>query len=160
MPPQTTVQAGIPRVSDHLSRDPRSLLGRMRVGDRRRPARTSPSPAALMNSQEIETASAKIPLVVLIWADGVYGLIEWKMDLEPGEHYNVTFTDPDVVKSAECFGANGYRISSAGACCRHRELHSARRVCPPIVHGPTRRDYGVTPAGHGDSGAGDPPLRR
>lgn len=35
------------------------------------------------------------------------------MDLELGEHYNVTFTDPDVVKYAESFGANGYRISSA-----------------------------------------------
>jgi acetolactate synthase-1/2/3 large subunit len=36
------------------------------------------------------------------------------MDLGLGEHYNVTFTDPDVVKYAESFGANGYRISSAG----------------------------------------------
>jgi hypothetical protein len=36
------------------------------------------------------------------------------MDLELGEHYNVTFTDPDAVKYAESFGANGYRISSAG----------------------------------------------
>ena len=38
-----------------------------------------------MNSQEIETAvREQIPVVVLIWADGVYGLIEWKMDLELG----------------------------------------------------------------------------
>ncbi|MDT5303857.1 MAG: acetolactate synthase large subunit [Mycobacterium sp.] len=36
------------------------------------------------------------------------------MDLELGEHYNVTFTDPDVVKHAESLAANGYRISSAG----------------------------------------------
>ena len=36
------------------------------------------------------------------------------MDLELDEYYDVTFTDPDVVKYAESFGANGYRISSAG----------------------------------------------
>ncbi|MEZ0049338.1 acetolactate synthase-1/2/3 large subunit [Mycobacterium sp. MAA66] len=70
--------------------------------------------AFLMNSQEIETAvRERIPLVVLIWEDGGYGLIEWKMDLELGEHYYVGFTNPDVVKYAESFGAKGYRINSA-----------------------------------------------
>ena len=44
--------------------------------------------AFLMNSQEIETAVREhIPLVVLIWEDGGYGLIESKMDLELGDHY-------------------------------------------------------------------------
>ena len=70
--------------------------------------------AFLMNSQEIETAvRERIPLVVLIWEDGGYGLIEWKMDLELGEHYYVKFGNPDVVKYAESFGAKGYRINSA-----------------------------------------------
>ena len=70
--------------------------------------------AFLMNSQEIETAvREKIPLVVLIWEDGGYGLIEWKMDLELGAHYYVKFGNPDVVKYAESFGAKGYRINSA-----------------------------------------------
>lgn len=70
--------------------------------------------AFLMNSQEIETAvREKIPLVVLIWEDGGYGLIEWKMDLELGEHHYVSFGNPDVVKYAESFGAKGHRISSA-----------------------------------------------
>jgi len=70
--------------------------------------------AFLMNSQEIETAvREKIPLVVLIWEDGGYGLIEWKMDLELGNHYYVKFGNPDVVKYAESFGAKGYRINSA-----------------------------------------------
>ena len=54
--------------------------------------------AFLMNSQEIETAvRERIPLVVLIWEDGGYGLIEWKMDLELGEHYYVKFGNPDIV---------------------------------------------------------------
>ena len=70
--------------------------------------------AFLMNSQEIETAvRERIPLVVLIWEDGGYGLIEWKMDLELGEHYYVRFGNPDVVTYAESFGAKGYRINSA-----------------------------------------------
>jgi acetolactate synthase-1/2/3 large subunit len=70
--------------------------------------------AFLMNSQEIETAvRERIPLVVLIWEDGGYGLIEWKMDLELGEHHYVKFGNPDIVKFAESFGAKGYRIKSA-----------------------------------------------
>ncbi|MDT5091492.1 MAG: acetolactate synthase large subunit [Mycobacterium sp.] len=70
--------------------------------------------AFLMNSQEIETAvRERIPLVVLIWEDSGYGLIEWKMDLELGDHYYVDFTNPDIVKYAESFGAKGYRIASA-----------------------------------------------
>lgn len=70
--------------------------------------------AFLMNSQEIETAvRERIPLVVLIWEDNGYGLIEWKMDLELGAHYYVKFNNPDVVTYAESFGAKGYRINSA-----------------------------------------------
>lgn len=70
--------------------------------------------AFLMNSQEIETAvRERIPLVVLIWEDGGYGLIEWKMDLELGEHYYVKFGNPDVVSYAQSFGAKGYRVTSA-----------------------------------------------
>jgi acetolactate synthase-1/2/3 large subunit len=70
--------------------------------------------AFLMNSQEIETAvRERIPLVVLIWEDGGYGLIEWKMDLELGEHYYVAFNNPDVIGYAESFGAKGYRVTAA-----------------------------------------------
>jgi acetolactate synthase I/II/III large subunit len=70
--------------------------------------------AFMMNSQEIETAvRERIPLVVLIWDDGGYGLIEWKMDLELGDHYYVKFGNPDVVSYAESFGAKGYRINAA-----------------------------------------------
>jgi acetolactate synthase-1/2/3 large subunit len=70
--------------------------------------------AFMMNSQEIETAvRERIPLVVLIWEDNGYGLIEWKMDLELGEHYYVKFGNPDIVKYADSFGAKGYQINSA-----------------------------------------------
>ncbi len=70
--------------------------------------------AFLMNSQEIETAlREKIPLVVLIWVDDEYGLITWKMDLELGESMDTSFGNPDFVKYAESFGADGYRIGAA-----------------------------------------------
>ncbi|MFI6297140.1 acetolactate synthase large subunit [Nonomuraea sp. NPDC050790] len=70
--------------------------------------------AFLMNSQEIETAvRERIPLVILVWVDDAYGLIEWKMDLELGRSSNIAFGNPDFVKYAESFGATGYRITSA-----------------------------------------------
>jgi acetolactate synthase-1/2/3 large subunit len=70
--------------------------------------------AFLMNSQEIETAvRERIPMVVLIWEDNGYGLIEWKMDLEVGGHSNVAFTNPDIQTYAASFGARGHRITRA-----------------------------------------------
>jgi acetolactate synthase-1/2/3 large subunit len=51
--------------------------------------------------------------MVLVWEDGGYGWIEWKIDLELGERHYLAFTNPDVVKYAESFGAKGCRISSA-----------------------------------------------
>jgi acetolactate synthase I/II/III large subunit len=70
--------------------------------------------AFLMNSQEIETAlRERIPLTVLIWEDGAYGLIKWKMDLELGHDVATSFGNPDFVAYAESFGARGYRVSAA-----------------------------------------------
>ena len=66
-----------------------------------------------MNASEIETAlREKIPVVVLIWVDGSYGLIKWKMDDALGHHSNVDFTNPDFVKYAESFGARGYYVKT------------------------------------------------
>jgi acetolactate synthase-1/2/3 large subunit len=65
----------------------------------------------LMNSQEIETAlRIKTPMVILIWNDSAYGLIEWKQMNQFGRKSNIDFTNPDFVKYAESFGAKGYRI--------------------------------------------------
>jgi acetolactate synthase-1/2/3 large subunit len=70
--------------------------------------------AFLMNSQELETAvRERIPITVLIWEDGAYGLIEWKMDLDMGRSSNIAFGNPDFVRYAESFGAQGYRINAA-----------------------------------------------
>jgi len=70
--------------------------------------------AFLMHSQEIETAVREgISLTVLVWEDEPYGLIEWKMEMELGRSAHVRFTNPDVVRHAESFGARGYRIGAA-----------------------------------------------
>jgi acetolactate synthase-1/2/3 large subunit len=68
----------------------------------------------LMSSQELETAMReRVPFVVLIWVDNASGLIKWKMDMELGRHTAVDFSNPDLVKNAESFGAKGYRIEAA-----------------------------------------------
>lgn len=65
----------------------------------------------MMNSQEIETAMrCKLPIVILIWNDSSYGLIEWKQMNQFQRSSNVHFTNPDFVAYAESFGAKGYRI--------------------------------------------------
>ena len=67
-----------------------------------------------MNSQELETAvREKIPFVVLVWEDGAYGLIKWKMDLSLGRDSNCDFTNPDFVAYAESLGMKGSRVSAA-----------------------------------------------
>ena len=65
----------------------------------------------LMNAQELETAvRLGISMVVLIWNDAGYGLIEWKQLNAYGRTSAVDFNNPDLVTFAESFGARGYRI--------------------------------------------------
>jgi len=67
----------------------------------------------MMNSQEIETAiRCKLPIVILIWNDSSYGLIEWKQMNQFQRTSNVHFNNPDFVTYAEAFGARGYRVES------------------------------------------------
>ena len=67
----------------------------------------------MMNSQEIETAlRIQAPIVILVWNDGGYGLIDWKQMNQFGRSANVSFNNPDFVKYAESFGAKGYRVES------------------------------------------------
>ncbi|MDE2089503.1 MAG: acetolactate synthase large subunit [Gammaproteobacteria bacterium] len=65
----------------------------------------------MMNSQEIETAlRINVPIVILIWNDCSYGLIEWKQMTHFQRSAHVRFNNPDFVKYAESFGAKGYRV--------------------------------------------------
>ena len=68
----------------------------------------------MMNSQEIETAlRSKTPIVILIWNDSQYGLIEWKQKRRFGRSAYIDFKNPDFVAYAKSFGAEGVRIESA-----------------------------------------------
>jgi acetolactate synthase-1/2/3 large subunit len=51
--------------------------------------------------------------VVLVFNDRTYGLIRWKQMNQFGRPAFVDFGNPDLVKYAESFGANGCRIASA-----------------------------------------------
>lgn len=68
----------------------------------------------MMNSQEIETAlRVGTPIVIVIWNDGGYGLIEWHQLRRFGRTSHVAFGNPEFVKYAESFGAKGYRVGAA-----------------------------------------------
>jgi acetolactate synthase-1/2/3 large subunit len=68
----------------------------------------------LMNVQELETAvRERRSLVVLIFNDGGYGLIDWKQRQHFGRPSHVAFGNPDFVALAESFGALGLRVAAA-----------------------------------------------
>lgn len=68
----------------------------------------------MMNSQEIETAlRCQTPIVILIWNDSQYGLIEWKQQRRFGRSAYIDFKNPNFVDYAKSFGAQGVRIESA-----------------------------------------------
>lgn len=68
----------------------------------------------MMNSQEIETAQRLgLDLVVLILNDNGYGMIKWKQDHMGFPSYGLDFCNPDFVKYAQSYGAQGHRIKRA-----------------------------------------------
>ena len=68
----------------------------------------------MMNSQEIETAMRyNIPVIILVWNDQRYGLIQWKQMAQFGRESHISFNNPDFVTYAQAFGAKGYRVESA-----------------------------------------------
>jgi acetolactate synthase-1/2/3 large subunit len=70
----------------------------------------------MMNSQEVETAvRLKLSLVVLIVVDGAYGMIRWKQAVDRFPDYGMTFGNPDFVKYAASYGAQGHHVGSAEA---------------------------------------------
>ncbi|HXA22110.1 MAG TPA: acetolactate synthase large subunit [Acetobacteraceae bacterium] len=67
----------------------------------------------MMNSQELETAvRLKLNLVVLILDDGAYGMIRWKQAVDDFPDFGLTFGNPNFVKYAESYGANGTRVEA------------------------------------------------
>ena len=68
----------------------------------------------LMNAQELETAKRiGAAVVVVVWRDDGYGLIDWKQRNEFGRPFAVEFGNPDFVDYAESFGIPGFRPDPA-----------------------------------------------
>jgi acetolactate synthase-1/2/3 large subunit len=68
----------------------------------------------LMNVQELETAKRiGAAVVVVVWRDDGYGLIDWKQRNEFGRSFAVEFGNPDLVDLARSFGIPGFRPASA-----------------------------------------------
>ena len=68
----------------------------------------------MMNSQELETAvRLKLNLVVLIIQDDAYGMIRWKQAVDNFADWGLAFGNPDFVKYAQAYGAQGRRVESA-----------------------------------------------
>lgn len=67
--------------------------------------------ALQMTGMELETAvRLDLPIVILLWRDEGYGLIEWKQLNDFGRPSNVHFGNPDYVAWAKSYGAEGFRI--------------------------------------------------
>lgn len=68
----------------------------------------------MMNVQELETAARlKANIVVVVWVDNKYGLIEWKQQTEYKRHVDLSFGNPDFAKLAELFGWAGFNVNNA-----------------------------------------------
>lgn len=68
----------------------------------------------MMNSQELETAvRLNMNLVVLILNDNSYGMIRWKQANMGFKDWGLEYGNPDFVKYAESYGANGHFVNSS-----------------------------------------------
>jgi acetolactate synthase-1/2/3 large subunit len=67
-----------------------------------------------MNIQELETACRLgLNVVVVIFNDCGYDLIKWKSARKFGSFRGLDFTNPDFVKLAESFGAQGFSVTGS-----------------------------------------------
>jgi len=68
----------------------------------------------LMNVQEMETAKRiGSKIVVMVWEDNAYGLIEWKQTTHYGRHTDLAFGNPDWLGLAAAFGWQGHYVASS-----------------------------------------------
>ncbi len=69
----------------------------------------------MMNSQELETAiRLNLNLTVLILRDNGFGMIKWKQAGMGFAEFGLNFGNPDFVKYAQSYGAQGYRVEEQG----------------------------------------------
>ncbi|UOQ44187.1 acetolactate synthase large subunit [Halobacillus salinarum] len=68
----------------------------------------------LMTGAELETAARlNLPIIILLWRDEGYGLIEWHQLKKFQRPSHIRFGNPDFVQLAESYGFAGIRIESA-----------------------------------------------
>lgn len=67
----------------------------------------------MMNSQELETAvRLKMDICVLVLRDNAFGMIKWKQEGLGLADFGLDYGNPDFVKYAEAYGAEGHRVTS------------------------------------------------
>ena len=67
----------------------------------------------MMNSQELETAvRLNMHLVIIILRDDAYGMIKWKQTDAGFADYGLDYGNPDFVRYAESYGAQGWRVGA------------------------------------------------
>ncbi len=94
----------------------------------------------LMNVQDLETAvRLKLNVVIMVWADGEYGLIKWKQQNEFGKHFKLDFGNPNWELLAKAFGCWGKTLKNAAELpAVLKEAHS--QTGPALIGVPV--DYG------------------
>lgn len=109
-----------------------SAIAAKLVNPRRKVAAVCGDGAFQMSVQELETAvRLKLPIVVMVWRDERYGLIEWKQQKQFGHASHIHFGNPDLVKLAEAYGATGLRVEKTEEL--DTILEQAFRVEGPVV---------------------------
>lgn len=69
----------------------------------------------LMTSAELETARRLgLDLIIVILNDNGFGMIEWKQKLSGLPKFGLHFGNPDFIKYARSFGAEGQRVKKYG----------------------------------------------
>jgi acetolactate synthase-1/2/3 large subunit len=98
----------------------------------------------LMNVQEMETAARLgLPVVVVLWVDGAYGVIGWKQERRFGRTHAIHFGNPEFDALSRAFGWVHRRGDSAAAL--EAGLRSALEgdeptlITVPIDYGENRR---------------------
>lgn len=102
---------------------PAAIAAKLTLPDRRVVAAVGDG-GFMMSSAELETAArVNAPFVSVVFDDRTYSLIKLRQEKNYGRSIGVDFSNPDFVKYAESFGAEGHVVSSAA------ELEDILRTC-------------------------------
>jgi acetolactate synthase-1/2/3 large subunit len=86
----------------------------------------------LMSAMELETAvRRKLNFVHLVWRDGSYNLVEIQQMMSYGRTSGTKFSNPDIVKYAEAFGATGLRAETPDTIAS--TLERAFKIKGPVI---------------------------